>query len=120
MNIWIDAMRDFENLNLRIELRYSDDSPVGTFPQIPLGAFCSGQRREFLVDADPIGLTEGTYRVDMVLFEKNEYGTSFDKDLLLPAFYLKVQEHPDIVWNMTSWGHICFNNVSAVPCDEEH
>ena len=58
-----------------------------------------------------MGLTNGRYRVDLVLFEIDEFGNSFDQELLLPAFFFEVQEREDIVWNPNSWGHIRFPDV---------
>ena len=52
------------------------------------------------------GLTNGRYRVNMVLFEIDEFGNSYDQELLLPAFFFEVQGSEDIVWNASAWGHI--------------
>ena len=108
----------FENINLRVELRYGDDSPVGTVPIIPLGNFAEQDRRRFQIDFDPIGLTMGKYRADLVLYEIDEWGNSFDLELLLPAFRFEVHESADIVWNTSSWGHIRFPDAEAQAIDE--
>ena len=93
---------------LRLELRYSDDTPVGTMPMVSLGHLDAGQDTEFLVDFDTSTLTNGKFRVDTVLFEIDDVGNSYDEELLLPAFFFEVQDSEDIVWNQTTWGHVRF------------
>lgn len=108
LGIRVQTRKAYDDLKLRIEVRYSDDSPVGTMPCVSLGWFDAGETRDFLVKFSPEGLTNGRYRIDFVLFETDEVGSSFDQDLLLPAFYCEIQEPEDIVWNQTTWGHIRF------------
>ena len=60
------------------------------------------------MELDPIGLTSGKYRVDLVLFDMDEFGTVYDQELLLPAFRVEIKETTDINWNSTNWGHIRF------------
>ena len=117
-DIRIVPKKAFENINLRIELRYGDDSPVGTSPISALGRFEENISRTFQVDFNPIGLTKGKYRVDLVLFEVDEFGNSYDLDLLLPAFRFEVEDSADIVWNTSAWGHIRFPNASSLPVAE--
>jgi hypothetical protein len=65
------------------------------------------------VEVDPVCLTTGKYRVDLVLFEIDEYGNSYDEELLLPAFFFEVQAKEDIVWNSSNWGHIRFPEATV-------
>lgn len=111
----IHSKQSFENLKLRIEVLCGDDSPVGTMPIAYLGAFHAEETREIFVEFDPVGLTCGKYRVDLVLFDMNEFGMVFDHDLLLPAFRIEVKEDTDINWNSANWGHIRFPNAHVTP-----
>lgn len=111
----IHSKQSFENLKLRIEVLCGDDAPVGTMPIAYLGAFHAGETREIFVEFDPAGLTCGKYRVDLVLFDMNEFGMVFDHDLLLPAFRIEVKEDTDINWNSANWGHIRFPNAHVTP-----
>ena len=113
LGIRVQTRKAYDDLKLRIEVRYSDDSPVGTMPCVSLGRFDAGETRDFLVKFSPEGLTNGRYRIDFVLFETDEVGSSFDQDLLLPAFYCEIQEPEDIVWNQTTWGHIRFPEATV-------
>lgn len=106
--ILVEAKKDFEDLRFRIEVLYGGDTPVGVAPSMSLGAFKAGEMREFTVDFDPSGLTLGKYRVDLVLFELDDCGTSYDHELLLPAFRMELRGTEDINWNVKSWGHFRF------------
>ena len=104
----VHAKQAFQDLRLRIEILYGDDAPVGTMPSMTLGSMEEGEIRNFTVEFDPIGLTSGKYRVDLVLFDMDEFGTIFDEELLLPAFRIEIKETTDINWNSTNWGHVRF------------
>ena len=113
MKILVHTKKEYADLRLRFELRYSDDSPVGTMPSVSLGKCMENQDQEYFVEVDPISLTGGKYRVDLVLFEIDEFGNSYDEELLLPAFFFEVQGREDIVWNSSNWGHIRFPDASV-------
>ena len=119
MKLRVHTKKAFEEMHLRLELRTRDETPVGTMPDVLLGRCEENTDQEYVVELDPISLTNGRYRLDMVLFEKDDCGNSFDQELLLPAFYFEVQEPEDIVWNQTNWGHIRFPEASALPCSRE-
>ena len=86
---------------------------MGAVPSLSLGAFRAGESRIFAVNFDTAGLTVGKYRVDLVLFELDEFGNSFDQELLLPAFRMEVRGMEDIVWNAKSWGHFRFRDAEV-------
>ncbi|MGM9549252.1 MAG: polysaccharide ABC transporter ATP-binding protein [Faecousia sp.] len=106
--IRVHTHQAFSDLRLRIEVLYGDDAPVGTIPNMPLGELEADRDYEFHVEFNPIGLTAGRYRVDLVLFDMDEFGTVYDQELILPAFRMEVMESADINWNATNWGHIRF------------
>ena len=108
----IEGKKDFADLRLRIEVLYGGDTPVGAVPSMSLGAFRAGQSKDITVDFDASGLTTGKYRVDLVLFEQDEIGTSYDQELLLPAFRMEVKGTEDITWNAKSWGHFRFPDAA--------
>ena len=111
--IRVETKRAYENLHFRFELRYSDETPIGAMPGVPLGAFEPGSSREFQIEVKPACVANGKYRVDMVLFEKDEFGNSFDQELLLPAFLFEVQGVEKQVWDHSNWGHVCFTDADV-------
>lgn len=112
--IQVEAKKSFADLRLRMEILYGGDSPVGTVPSLSLGALREGEIRDYIVDFDAAGLTLGKYRVDLVLFEIDEFGNSYDQELLLPAFRMEVLGMEDIVWNAKSWGHFRFQDAAIM------
>lgn len=113
--IRVETKRKYEDLRFRFELRYSDETPVGTMPNVSLGAFQLGDEKDFDIEVAPTGLVGGKYRVDMVLFEKDDFGNSFDQELLLPAFLFELHEQEHVVWNHSNWGHIRFPDAVVKP-----
>ena len=105
------ARRNFAHLRFRFELRYADDIPVGSVPDIDLGVLRQGQIRKYSMKFDTKLLTRGKYKAYIVLFERNEFGTCKDHDLVLPAFYFEIQDTEEIVWNTTQWGHVRFPDI---------
>ena len=105
-SLCVKPAKDCANLNLRLELRFCDDSPIGTIPMLSLGEICTGHEKQFIVTFDPQILTAGKYRMCLVLFEIDEFQNSHDLDQLLPAFQFEIQDDDGIVWNHRSWGHI--------------
>lgn len=47
-----------------------------------LGAFQPGESRDFEIEVTPVDVANGQYRADIVLFEKDEFGNSFDQELI--------------------------------------
>ena len=109
----VTAKKDFENLRYRLELIYSDDIPVGTVPNISLGKIRKDETKKYLRTFAPLNLTRGKYRADMVLFEIDEFGNSFDQDLVISSFAFSIEEDKEIVWNTNTWGHVRFPDIQV-------
>lgn len=105
------ARKNFDNLRFRFELRYADDVPVGTIPDLNMGEIREGTEHTYRMTFDTKQLTRGKYKVYIVLFERNEFGTCQDHDLILPAFYFEIQDGGEITWNTTQWGHVRFADI---------
>jgi lipopolysaccharide transport system ATP-binding protein len=109
----VGAKRDIADLRYRLELIYGDDIPVGTVPNIALGAMKADEEKTFCLTFNPLNLTRGKYRADMVLFELDDFGNSFDLDLVVPAFVFAIEEDGEIVWNTNNWGHVRFPDIQV-------
>lgn len=108
------ARKDFSHLRYRFELRFADDVPVGTVPDYDLGEMKKGTEKVFRLEFDTSQLTRGKYKVYLVLFERNEFGTCQDHDLVLPAFHFEIEDSLDILWNINAWGHVKFPDLKLV------
>ena len=100
------------DLHLRLELIFSDDLPVGTAPDIPLGRLDANNTRDFAISFTPENVMRGKYKMNLVLYQIDNDGNSFDEELLLPAFVFDLEDDEKIVWNQTAWGHIRFTSVT--------
>lgn len=107
----VQAKKSIDQLCLRCELRYADDIPVGTVPELYIGEFRPDEAINYIVDMGTDNLTRGKYKVDLVAFEKDQSGNSIDYDIVLSAFYFELQDDDSIVWNTNTWGHIKFTDV---------
>ena len=111
--IEVKTKKEIPMLHLRLEFLFGDDLPVGTAPDLALGEMHTDETKGFTITFDPSLLTRGKYKMNIVLFQIDEYGNSFDEDLILPACCFSIEDDLEIVWNQSSWGHICFSNVTV-------
>ena len=113
LHIRVETKRDYEDLRLRLEVRYGDEVPVGTMPNVTLGKFAAGDSRDYLVELTPALFATGKYRMDMVLFERDEFGNTYDEELLLPAFMFEVEGQETMLWKHSNWGHVRFPDAKV-------
>lgn len=109
------AERKFQNLRFRFEVRYGDGTPVGTAPDLELGIMQKNEAKTFRMKFDTSLLTRGKYQVCLVLYEKNEFGTFDNYDVILPAFTFEVFDNLEIAWDTIRWGHVRLPDLS---CEE--
>ena len=115
LSVRVETKRKYEELFFRFELRYKDETPIGAMPGVLLGAFQPGESRDFEIEVTPVDVANGQYRADIVLFEKDEFGNSFDQELILPAFLFDVEGVEKQVWDHTNWGHVRFQEAYVKP-----
>ena len=109
--IKIKANKKVTELKLRMELHYSDGTPVGTVPEIHLGLLQENTTGSYRITFDTSLLTRGKYYFDLVTFEKISTN-SIDYDIVLSSFFFEIQDQLDIEWNTSNWGHILINAIS--------
>lgn len=107
-DIQIEAKKRFNDLKLRLEVRFGDETPVGTVPSLFIGTMEAGETGVYKISFDTKDLVCGKYSISLVLYEMDEFGNSHDLDLLLPAIRFEIQGENELVWNHGSWGHVIF------------
>ncbi len=110
----VHAEKTVDNMLLRMELKYGDDSPVGTAIFAVLGAISKGDTVEYTLSFDPSLLASGNYKALFVIYEMNEFGSYNDLDAVCPAFYFTFEDGRNIHWDLNHWGHVCFPDLRAV------
>ena len=106
--------KNIENLRFRLEIRYIDDTPVGSSVFNELGKLYSGDQVEYTFSVCPVGLTRGKYKALIVIYEMNQYGTYDDYDAIWPAFVFQIDDKIEIDWNVNMWGHLNFADVKLL------
>ncbi len=114
----VKAYKNIDNLNIRFELRYSDDVPVGTAicrSSLPLKETCSV---DLHLAFDTSLLTRGKYKVVLVIYETNSFGVSYDLDCVYPSLVFSIEDSEVMNWNKSAWGHILFSNLELIDSGE--
>lgn len=106
----IKANSSLNQVKIRFEVRFHDDTPIGT-AQGDLGSIIAGDEREYSLSFQTVGLTRGKYKTLLVLHGENEYGAYEDYDAIWPTFFFEIEDNININWNTRMWGHIQFPNL---------
>lgn len=104
---------DVDQLLFRFEVRYVDDTPVGTAQSQPLGSIQAGKDKVVEMRFRTQGLTRGRYKCLFVLYGMNEFGSYTDYDAIWPAFCFEIEDDIVLNWNTKMWGHICFPDIEV-------
>lgn len=113
----IMAHSNIANASLRFEIRAADESSVGTAFAFDFGGLVEDRVNTFLVTMDTKGLVPGKYSVVLGLFEKNEFGSYDDLDVVEKAMGFEIVDtlsSLEINWLGGFWGNIKLNDLQIV------
>lgn len=102
-------------VNIRMELRYSDDTPITTAFIENVEPALAGSVGSSTFAYDISHFAPGSYKVLLVLYEGMKCGPSYDIDAVWPAFSFTKEDTRDqqfLWWNHQGWGHVRNNNLS--------
>ena len=114
-NLTLNCFDEVDNACLRLEIRSSDETPIGISVAKCFGSLNKGKNilnAEFNIP----GLVPGKYYVMMILYQTNDTGISQDLDGVYPALVFEVcdtHRKLDINWNYRTWGKIKFPEMSV-------
>lgn len=100
--------RDIEDLCMRFEVRYADDTSVGTSFIHNFDSGKSEEIRSRVFECDIEYLAPGNYKTLLVAYGVNEFGNYDDYDAIWPAItFKKLAQDKSIEsnWNHHGWGH---------------
>ena len=102
-----------ENIGIRFELFYLDDSVVGTMFSDEKVSANKGEKIDLLMSLDTTNFAPGKYKVVALTYEYNEYGHQVGVDRVSPALCFEVlsENVTDLVWLHQYWGHVRFNDM---------
>ena len=101
-------------LSLRFEIRAADGSSVGTSFAFDRFSIEEGELKSFIVSFNSKGLIAGKYSVVLGLFEKNEFGSYTDIDVIERALSFEIKDDDGqigIQWSKQYWGFVKFDDL---------
>lgn len=95
-----------ENTSIRFVIWSINGNPVAS--AICLDFCTSNPDKENIYDFElPLNqLMEGLYEVQLVLFQRNEFGTSTEIDVIRQGFSFEITTNDKLIWS-PQWGQIC-------------
>ena len=110
----INARTNVTHPCLRLEVRNSDDTPIGASYLHDLPGMEAGQDYTYQLLFRNHRLVQGKYKVLLVLYEVNEFGTYNDLDAVWPAFTFEITDSVNQIklnWDNYSWGRINYQEM---------
>ena len=110
------ANRDFEKILIRFEIIASDNSVAGTmFSHVPLNKHAESEF-ELNLKLNTSHMVPGSYRFDMLAFERNDFGMQDFVDRIEGALQLDIvkKDSSDIEWLPQYWGHTKFCDIEFI------
>ena len=105
-----------ENVKIRFEVFYQDDTIVGT--AVSDNAFSAKQGEELSVRMrfSTAHFAPGKYKIIALSYVSNDFGGQAFLDRVTPAFVFRVvDETAELRWLHKYWGHICLDDIAI--CD---
>ena len=112
------ANADFQNIQLRFEINASDNTIAGTMFSEEYISAKAGQVMELYLDVNTEHMVPGTYRFDLLAFERNEFGLQdfCDRVSGAPILELQKKDRYELEWLPQWWGHTKFENMHITVC----
>ena len=103
----------FRDMQLRFEITASDNTIAGTMFSKEFLSAEAGQVMELELDVNTEHMVPGTYRFDLLAFERNEFGLQdfCDRVSGAPILELQKKNRSDLEWLPQWWGHTKYEDV---------
>lgn len=102
-----ESKRIIERTCVRFDIRSANNSPVAATVCLDVGRSEVSDNNSRIFEIPTKQLMHGRYEVYLVLFEKNEYGTSTEIDVIKNAFAFEINtDNGDLTWNSSIWGSV--------------
>ena len=109
------ANGEFKNMGIRFEIVASDNTVAGAAFTDGFFEAKEGDILYIEFEFNTENIAPGRYRVDMLAYEANEFGTQDFVDKVEGAFVLALEKAEDAVveWLPQWWGHTRFNDAAV-------
>ena len=112
------ANKDWKNVKFRFEIQYQDGTYAGTMLMNEGISMNAGESKRTVLEFDTAHLTPGRYKVDIIAYVYNEYGTEVFLDGVYPGFVFemsdKLNESNPLIWLHQYWGHVHLHDVQIM------
>lgn len=108
--------KDIKDLCMRLEIKYGDDTSVGTSFVNKFDSGKKGDIRIKMFECSLEQLAPGNYKTLLVAYESNEFGAFEDIDAIWPAITLKKVPKDNSIeanWNHSYWGNTKLPNLKV-------
>lgn len=111
-----EAELPIENTSIRFVIWSINGNPVAS--AISLDFCTSSPQHPNIYDFElPLDqLMEGLYEVQLVLFQRNEFGTSTEIDVIRHGFSFEIITNDSLIWS-PQWGQICLPEMKVTKID---
>lgn len=110
-----DSKRKYTDIGFRFEVQFMDGVVVATAFSSKNIDFDAGKEKILHFSFDTSHLAPSKYRVDIVAYAHNEFGTQELIDAVYPGFYINIIEKSNktnqVTWLHQHWGHIHLQDV---------
>lgn len=111
------SYKNVDNIRLRAEVLYSDNTPAGTSFSFPIKNMKKDEEYLDRFKLDISRLAPGRYTVIFVLYEVNELGTYSDMDRVEHGLNFEIIDNKDagnINWTHRWWGHVVLPKLEKI------
>ena len=102
---------DFNQVSLRFEIFYMDNSIAGTFFSNRDISASKGENFTLSVSVPTKNLAPGKYKAVALAFEYDERGNQLGVDRVDPAICFEIQD-TGLIWLHEYWGHVHFDDMT--------
>ena len=115
MMIVCSTSREWKKVCFRFEIQYQDGDILGTMLSENSVDFEASNSTRVLIEFDASHLVPGRYRIDIVAYVFNEFGSELFLDGVYPGFMLEVKNGNNsenkLNWNHKFWGHTRLHDI---------
>ena len=116
LSIEIASKKKYENVRFRFVFKYSDGTHAGTMlTEKPISIECK-QDNLVSLELNTSHLMRGIYRIDVIAFECDDYGSETVIDGVYPGFFIEIEEIVNeaqpLLWQHQYWGHVRLHDIS--------
>lgn len=115
MKIQCKTKEMIRDVKLRFEIQYQDGSKIGTSFTNQTVDFKEAGTEIIKLTLDTTHIPPGKYRVDIVAYNYNTFGSEVFLDGVYPGFHFeiddKINENNELIWLHRFWGHIHLHDI---------